>query len=226
MYQNIKVIIADDHDLFRDGLRMLLRKAEGIKVIEEARNGEELVEKVLKLNPDVILTDLVMPGKTGIQAIEEIYEQGFERIIAISTFESDQLIVEALQAGASGYIVKNAKKGEIVEAIRDVFEYKNYYCKSTSKRLSGLIEELKLNPHAQKKRELFSEDEKNVIRLVCEEKTSAEISKVLFMSKRTVEGIRSRILTKMNVRGNAGVATYAIRHGIYIIKPKPDSLND
>jgi DNA-binding NarL/FixJ family response regulator len=226
MYQNIKVIIADDHDLFRDGLKLLLRKAEGIEVIGEARNGEELVGKALQLNPDVILTDLVMPGKSGAQAIEELYERGFERIIAISNYESDQMIVDALQAGAIGYLVKNAKKDEIITAIQAAFEYKNYYCKSTSGRLSGLIDELKLNLHAKKKRELFREEEKSIIQLICEEKTSKEISKLLFISKRTVDGIRSRILTKMNVKTNVGVAIYAIRHAIYIIKPESGESNE
>lgn len=226
MYQNIKVIIADDHDVFRDGLKLLLRKAEGIEVMGEARNGEELVGKALQLNPDVILTDLVMPGKSGVQAIEELYERGFERIIAISNYESDQMIVDALQAGAIGYLVKNAKKDEIITAIQAAFEYKNYYCKSTSGRLSALIDELKLNPHAKKRRELFREEEKSIIQLICEEKTSKEISKLLFISKRTVDGIRSRILTKMNVKTNVGVAIYAIRHAIYIIKPESGESNE
>jgi DNA-binding NarL/FixJ family response regulator len=226
MYQNIKVIIADDHDVFRDGLKMLLQKAGGIEVIEEARNGVELVEKALQFNPDVILTDLVMPGKSGLEAIEELYGHGFKRIIAISTFESDQLIIEALQAGASGYIVKNAKKDEITEAIKEVYQYKKYYCKSTSKRLSGLIEELKLNHEARKQRDLFTEDEKVIIRMVCDEKSSEEIASLLFIGKRTVEGIRSRIVAKMNVKTLAGFAVYAIRNGIYIVKPADGDINN
>jgi DNA-binding NarL/FixJ family response regulator len=167
-----------------------------------------------------------MPGKSGVQAIEELYERGFERIIAISNYESDQMIVDALQAGAIGYLVKNTKKDEIITAIKEAFEYKNYYCKSTSGRLSGLIDELKLNPHAKRKRDLFREEEKSIIQLICEEKTSKEISKLLFISKRTVDGIRSRILTKMNVKTNVGVAIYAIRHAIYIIKPESGESNE
>ena len=222
MNQNIKVIIADDHALIRDALRLWLRKAEGIDVIAEAENGEELVEKTLELNPDVVVTDIMMPGKTGIQAIEELYQKGFRRAIVISTFEHEQLIIDALHAGAKGYIIKNANPKEIEDAIRDVFDYKDYQCKSTSKRLAGLIAELKLNPESKKKRELFTEQEKNIIRLICEEKTTEEIARILFIGKRTLEGIRSRILRKMEVKKDAGIVTYAIRHGIYIITPKPD----
>jgi DNA-binding NarL/FixJ family response regulator len=137
MNQNIKIIIADDHALIREGLRMWLRKAEGIEIIAEAENGDELVEKVLELNPDVVLTDILMPGKTGIQAIEELYQKGFRRTIVISTFENEQFIIEALQAGAKGYIIKSTNPGEITEAIRDVYEYKEYQCKSTSKDWQG-----------------------------------------------------------------------------------------
>ncbi|MGN6802652.1 MAG: response regulator transcription factor [Ginsengibacter sp.] len=222
MNQNITVIIADDHVLVRDALKLWLRRAEGIEVIAEAENGEELVEKVLELNPDVVLTDLLMPGKSGIEAIRELYEKSFGRAIALSTFENEQLILDALNAGAKGYIIKNANPADIIEAIRDVYEYKDYQCKTTSKRLAGLIEELRLNPGSKKRRELFTEDEKAIIRLICLEKSTEEISKILFIAPRTLEGIRSRIKRKMNVKSVAGFITYAIKHGIYIIPPKPD----
>jgi DNA-binding NarL/FixJ family response regulator len=220
MNQNIKVIIADDHALIRDALKLWLRRAEGIEVIDEAENGEELVEKVLELNPDVVLTDLLMPGKSGIEAIRELYENGFTRVIALSTFENEQLILDALNAGAKGYIIKSANPADIIEAIRDVHDYKDYQCKTTSKRLAGLIEQLRLNPGSTKKRELFTEEEKAIIRLICKEKSTEEISKILFIGLRTLEGIRSRIMRKMKVKKPVGIATYAIKHGIYVIPPK------
>lgn len=219
MMNKIKVIIADDHDVYRDGLKMLLQSDPGIEVIAEARNGIELIEFVDAYPPDVILTDLVMPGKSGIEAIKELFAKGFKRIIAISTFESEQLIVEALQAGVSGYIIKNAKRGEIIQAVKEVYLFKKYYCQSTSSRLAGMIDELKINPSTKEKLDLFSEKEKEIIRFVCEEKTSEEIAGILFMSKRTVDGYRSRILIKMNVKTLAGVAVYAIRNSIYFPDP-------
>jgi len=156
MNQKIKVIIADDHDVYRDGLKVLLNADPDIEVIAEARSGDELVEKASEHSPDVILTDLIMPpGKNGVDAIKELYEIGFRRFIAISTFDSEQLIIEALQAGASGYIIKHAKRVEIVAAIKEVFAYKKYYCKFTSARLPQMIEELQLNATTKKSMTCF-----------------------------------------------------------------------
>jgi len=219
MNNKIKVIIADDHDLYRDGLKMLLDRNNEIEVIGEAANGKQLIELVKQNQPDVVLTDLIMPGVDGVAAIKEMYKDGFTRIIALSTFDTEHLVVEALQAGALGYILKNAQKGEIVEAIKTVNEYRHYYCKSTTSRMLRLVTHNKFNPNTKENLDLFSEKEKEIIRLICEEKSSEEIGRILFMSKRTVDGIRAKILGKMNVKTVAGVAIYAIKNGIYHVKP-------
>src|SRR5690349_946936 len=114
----IKVIIADDQDVYRDGLRLLLNKDKEIKIIAEASNGRKLADLVKQFKPNVVLTDLVMPEMDGIHAIKEI-SQAVPNVqcIAITTYESDHLIIESLEAGAIGYIMKNAQRGEIVEAI-------------------------------------------------------------------------------------------------------------
>ena len=113
----IKVIIADDHDIYRDGLLMLLNRDANIEVIAEANNGEMLIEKCLALDPDIVLTDLRIPIKDGIEVIKALTSRSPKiPCIALSTFDSDQLIVNALEAGASGYIIKNSQKGEIIEA--------------------------------------------------------------------------------------------------------------
>ena len=217
--KTIKVIIADDHDLYRDGLRMLLNMDSDIEILGEAGNGKHLIELVNEHTPDVVLTDLIMPGLDGVKAIKEIFKNGFTRIIALSTFDSEHLIVEALEAGALGYVLKNAQKGEIIEAIKTIYDFIPYYCKSTSSRLVKLISKSKFNPYTKSNLDLFSEKEKEIIRLICEEKSSEEIGKILFMSKRTVDGIRVKILIKMNVKTVAGVAIYAIKNSIYFVKP-------
>lgn len=215
--EKIKVIIADDHDLYRDGLRMLLGADDEIVVVAEASTGRELIELVIQHNPDVVLTDLVMPDIDGIKAIKEIKNAGFTRNIALSTFDSEHLIVEALEAGAIGYILKNAQKGEIIEAIKTIYSYYPYYCKSTSSRLVKMISKSKFNPYTKQNHDLFSDKEKEIIHFICEEKTSEEIGKILFMSKRTVEGLRARILSKMNVKTVAGIAIYAIKNSLYYV---------
>jgi DNA-binding NarL/FixJ family response regulator len=221
--EKIRTIIADDHDLFRDGLRMLLNSDDAIEIVAEAANGVELIEMFKKHKPDVILTDLIMPGKNGVEAISEMRRKGFKRTIAISTFESEYLIVQALEAGAIGYILKNAQKGEIIDAIKTVYKFIPYYCRSTNARLVRLISKSNYNPYRNSVPALFSQREKEMIRLICEEKSSEEIASLLFMSKRTVDGIRARILTKMNVKTVAGVAIYAIKNSIFHLKAEEDT---
>jgi DNA-binding NarL/FixJ family response regulator len=228
MMEKIKVVIADDHDIYRHGLKSVLEADEEITVIGEAADGKELIELVKELSPDVILTDLIMAETGGIEAIRTLYRSGIRRMIAISTFESEHLVAEAIQAGAMGYLIKNSDKGEPAAAIKAVFEYKRYYCKSTSGRLWRLMADSKFNPQVKGEPDLLSEKEKIIIRLLCEEKSNKEIAQILFMSIRTMEKWRGRIMEKLKVKTLAGVTIYAIRHSIYLIKPqeggyKPES---
>lgn len=215
----IRVIIADDHDIYRDGLQLLLSKNPEIQIVGEADNGEKLVLMAKHHKPDIILTDLRMPLMDGIKAIKEI--NNFDttiRIIALSSFDSEQMIVDALEAGALGYIVKNAQKGEIFEAIKTVHTFLPYYCKTTSIRLVKLISQSKFNPHKNQKKDILSQKEKEMIRLICEEKTSKEIGKTLFMSVRTVESWRRKISEKINAKTAVGITLFAIRNSIYFPK--------
>jgi two-component system response regulator NreC len=214
----IRVIIADDHDVYRDGLQLLLKKDPDIKVVGEADNGRTLLELVGKLDPDVVITDLRMPVMDGVSAIIEMNSAyPSVRSIALSTFDSEHLIVEALEAGAVGYIIKNAQKGEIIEAIKTVYDGHPYYCKSTSVRLVKMISDSHFNPYKIKENHLFTEKDKEIIKLICEEKSNKEIGEALFMSSRTVEGLRSKILEKMKVKTAAGIAIYAIKNALYKI---------
>lgn len=215
----IKVIIADDHDIYRDGLLMLLSRDPNIEVIAEANNGKTLIKLCNKLQTDIVLTDLRMPNFDGIEAIKKLSSY-IPKIpcIALSTFDSDQLIVTALEAGASGYIIKNSQKGEIIDAIKTVMSGQPYYCQSSSQRLVNLIKNSHYNPYTNKSINSFTEKELSIIKLICEEKSSKEIGEILFMSGRTVEGIRAKILEKMSVKTAAGVAIYAIKNNLFSIE--------
>lgn len=221
--EKITVVIADDHCVYRDGLKAVLEADEEISVIGEAANGKELVAVARELSHDVILTDLVMKGGSGVEAIKILYQEGFRKMIAISTFESERLITEALEAGALGYLMKYSERGEPAAAVKSVYRNERYYCKSTSGRLIRLMANSKFNPEIKGNLDLLSDKDKQIIRLLCEEKTNEEIAKVLFMSKRTVDGVRARIMEKLNVKTLAGVTLYAIRNSIYFLKPE-DSL--
>jgi two-component system, NarL family, response regulator NreC len=212
----IRLVIADDHEIYRDGLKIMLRKQPDIEVIGEASNGKELIELTHKLEPDMIMTDIVMPVMDGIDATRQL-TQSFPavNIIALSMFDQENLIIDMLEAGAKGYLLKNADKMEITEAIKSVFKNIPYYCRSTSVKLARMIGQSKFNPYKKIDKPSFTEKEIRIIQYICQEFTNKEIGRELYLSDRTVEGYRVKILGKMNVKSTAGIVIYAIKNGIY-----------
>lgn len=215
MHGIIRLVIADDHEIFRDGLSLMLSKQDNIQLAGQAENGRELISLVNEVRPDVIMTDVKMPVMDGIEATRTLLAQFPElKIIALSMFDEENLIVDMLEAGAKGYLLKNADKQEILEAIHSVYEDKNYYCHHTSSKLASLISKSKFNPYRKKEPAAFTEREVEIIRFICQQLTAQEIADKVFLSKRTVEGHRTRILEKMNVKNTAGVVIYALKHRI------------
>lgn len=212
----VKVLIADDHDVYRDGLQMLLTRDKMIQVCGQAVNGEDLVKKAKKKQPDIIITDLRMPVMGGVEAIRELsVARPLIRSIALSMFDEEDLVIRALEAGAYGYVIKNASRGEIVNAIMTVHAGKPYYCLSTSSQLAKKISLCDFNPYRLRKAIAFNEKEKQIINLVCDERSSKEIADTMEMNYRTIERIRADILGKMNVKNSAGVAIYAVKNELY-----------
>jgi DNA-binding NarL/FixJ family response regulator len=215
---DIKLIIADDHEIFRDGFKLMLSKFPEIKLVGEAANGRELLELIEKENPDVILTDIKMPVMDGIEATKKIVELYPDKgIIGLSMYDDDELIIEMLEAGAKGYLIKNAGKEQIIEAIKTVYNDEPYYCRTTSNKLTQMIAKSRFNPYKKTEKTEFSEREKEIIACICDEMTNKEIGDKLFISVRTVEGHRLKILEKMNVKNTVGLVVYAIKNGI--VKP-------
>jgi DNA-binding NarL/FixJ family response regulator len=136
--------------------------------------------------------------------------------IAISTFDSEYLIAEAIEAGAKGYIVKNAQKNEIMDAIHSVYNNCPYYCRTVTAMLTKKISLAGANPNQQWTKKVVSEREKEIIRLVCREETSEEIGKKLFMSKKNVDFLRGKIMKKLNVQTMIGLVIYAVKNEIFI----------
>jgi DNA-binding NarL/FixJ family response regulator len=214
----IRILLADDHEIFRDGFKVMLRKQAEIQLIGEAANGEELVKITADLQPDVVITDIKMPVMDGIEATRKI-SRHFPHIgiIAFSMFDEESLVVDMLEAGAKGYLLKNAHKEEIIEAIKMVNDKQSYYCSATSIKLARLIASSSFDPYKKHKAVEFSERELAIMRLVCEEKTNKEIGDQLHLSTRTIEGYRDRIQEKIQAKNAAGIVVYAIKHRIFII---------
>jgi two-component system, NarL family, response regulator NreC len=211
----IRLLMADDHEIFRDGFKLMLTKYPDIELIGEAENGRELLELAQQLQPDVIITDIKMPIMDGIEAAKQISEQFPDiGIIGLSMFDEDDLIVDMLEAGAKGYLIKNAGKEQITEAIRTVYNNDPYYCKTTSHKLTQMIARSRFNPYKKAAKVEFSERELEIIELICNECTNKEISDKLFISIRTVEGHRLKILEKMDVKNTVGLVVYAMKMGL------------
>lgn len=212
---NIKIIIADDHEIFRDGFKLMLSKQKDIELIGEAANGRDLVELVNAQLPDLVITDIKMPIMDGIEAAKKIAAQHPDMgIIGLSMFDEDDLIIDMLEAGAKGYLLKNANKEQIIEAIKTVYQGHPYYCRSTSNKLTQMIARSRFNPYKKKEAVAFTEREQEIISLICQELTNKEIADKLFLSSRTVEGHRVKIMEKMDVKNPVGLVVYALKHGL------------
>lgn len=211
MTSPIRLVIADDHEIFRDGLALMLSRQKNMTLAGQAADGGELLAMVRETQPDVVLADIKMPHMDGIEATKILLQEFPDlKIIALSMFSEENLIVEMLEAGAKGYLLKNADKQEILDAIASVVQNQEYYCRDTSVTLASMI--VKSNFSRKKEVVEFSDRELEIIKLICKQFTAQEMGESLFLSRRTVEGYRTRILEKMNVKNTAGVVIYALKN--------------
>ncbi|MEO7043674.1 MAG: response regulator transcription factor [Ferruginibacter sp.] len=212
----IRIIVADDHQIFRDGFKSVLKNQDKIVLVGEAANGFELLSQIEKTMPDVILTDIKMPAMGGIE-VTKIISKRFPDIgvIALTTFNDDHFIIDMLEAGAKGFILKDTPNDEILKAIETVHEKNSYYCATTHTKLSAILNENIYNNKTGLRKFTFSEREKDIIRFICRGFSNKEISEKMNVSKRTVEGHRDRIMLKTDTQNIAGIVTFAIRHGIF-----------
>lgn len=211
----IKLAIADDHKIFRNGLKATLEDCADFDLVIEASNGKQLLGMLTEVKPDVILMDIKMPEMDGIQttiAIKQKYRD--VKVLALSMFNEDKYIVDMMKAGASGYLLKNAEPEEIIEAISTVF-YKDYYF---NEHLSiTLIKQLAGNNNSNNPSQSladFNEREIEVLRLVCQECSNQEIADKICLSVRTVEGYRARLFEKTRSKNLVGLVIFAIKTGI------------
>jgi len=215
-YIKIKTLIADDHEMVREGLQIMIKKIDEIEIIGEASNGEELIVLTRKLGPDVILMDIKMPKCNGVEATK-IIKKEFPHIgiIALSSFDEESLIMDMLNAGAKGYLLKNASKQEIMAAIKAAYKDEAYYCMDVNLKLAQIVARGGHYIDPKKQRPFFSARELQVIEMICDGLPSKQIANVLNLKTRTIERYRDTIMNKMNVNNAAGVVLYAVTNGLY-----------
>jgi DNA-binding NarL/FixJ family response regulator len=207
----IKIAIADDHQVSRFGLAAML-DSRIHELVGEAGNGHEIIDIVKNKQVDIVFMDIEMPKLDGIAATKIINESiAGVGIIALSMHKDSPYLIKMIDAGALGYLSKTANKKEVLEAINTVSNNKSYYCREASKSMSELI----VKRNNIKLKNVLNENEIKIVRLLCEEYNSDEIGKMLFLSKRTIDGARLRIQNKLNVSSTAGIVKYAITNGIY-----------
>ncbi|MDR6567829.1 two component transcriptional regulator, LuxR family [Chitinophaga ginsengisegetis] len=214
---HIKVAIADDHKIFRSGVINTLIPYENISFVFEADDGLHLLQIMETQQPDVILMDLKMPNMDGIEATIKVKEKYPDvKIIILTMYEDDNFIVHLVENGANAYLLKNAEPEEIYEAICTTFEKGFYF--NDNVNLALLKKVLHKNKQQFKptlKNEIQLNDrEQEVLKLICNELTTQEISEQIFLSPRTVEGIRQKLLEKINVKNSVGLVLYAFRNGL------------
>lgn len=213
----IKVAIADDHKIFRSGVINTLIPYENINVVFEAEDGEHLLQHLEQQMPDVILMDRKMPNMDGIAATIKVREKYPQvKIIILTMYEDDNFIVHLIEHGANAYLLKNAEPEEIYEAICTTHDKGFYFNENVNLALLKKVlhkNKQQIKPTLSNEIQL-NEREVEVLRMICNERTTQEISEEIYLSPRTVEGIRQKLLEKINVKNSVGLVLYAFRNGI------------
>lgn len=212
----LKILIVDDHALFREGLNFILTKHRDIVVIGDANNGLEALEMVRTLNPDIVLLDIGMPKLNGIDTLKQIMNTNKKtNVIILTMHANDQYIHEALASGANGYVIKESASDDLIAAIRAVARGEAYLSPSISKKLiTNYIKGGKKTAIGDSKYESLTQREKEVLRMVSQELTTKQIAKILFLSIRTVENHRNNIMKKLAIHSKTGLIKYAIQTGL------------
>lgn len=212
MNPTIRVLIADDHAVVREGLRALIATVPGMEIVGEAADGSEAVQLAQSVNPDVILLDLVMPQMDGLAAIHEIKAQNpTARILVLTSFADDDKVFPAIKAGALGYLLKDSSPQELLQAMRHVYKGEASLHPTVAQKL---MLELNQAPLVSSTAEPLTERELEVLTQLAQGLSNQEIAKTLVVSERTVRTHVSNILTKLHVANRTQAALYALREGL------------
>ena len=207
----ITVLIADDHAVVREGLANLLSAQPDIRVIGTAADGRETVREVAKLQPEVVIMDIAMPQMNGIEAAREIRERAPQaKVVILSMYSSTEHVFHALEAGARAYLLKESAANEIVAAVRAVHAGRRYL----SPRIAETMAEVVSRSAAESPLSRLSPRERQVLQLVAEGRSSAQIAATLHLSPKSVDTYRSRVMQKLHLGDVASLVKFAIQHGI------------
>lgn len=220
MNDAIKIILVDDEILFRKGIAFLLQREANIEIVFEASNGEELIAYLNETSelPDIIIMDLKMPVLNGVEATKVIRKNFPDiKIIALTSYDSKSFVANMIQVGAVAYLIKNTTPKDLLYTINQVALKGFYYSENVLETIQETIISAK-TPKSNLENGFLSPREIEILRFICQQKTTAEIAEELYLSPRTVEGHRNNLLLKTESRNIAGLVVYAIQNEIALLK--------
>lgn len=209
----LKVVIADDHSVVRQGIRGVLEAIEGLEVVGEAGDGDEALEMVAELKPDVVVLDVNMPGKTGLEVTTQLRQDGHSaRVLILSMHDDPEYVLQAVRSGADGYVLKDAAPAELRDAVEAVREGREYFTARVTQQLSvGLRQEIE-EEQLRTRLDSLTNRETEVLLHVAEGMTNREIGEKLEISPRTVETHRERVMDKLRIRTVAGLTRFVVEN--------------
>jgi two-component system, NarL family, nitrate/nitrite response regulator NarL len=203
----IQVVLADDHDLVRSGIKALLATVEGVQVIAEARNGQELLTLLDSVKPDIVMTDISMPGMDGITAIAQIHARHPDvKVLVLSMYDTVDFVKRAVANGACGYLMKDAPPFELEQALRSVMATGSYFSAAVAQRL--------LQPSEPTVDDELTQRQVEILTLIAQGKSAKEIAYELGLSPKTVDVHRARIMERLRLNDIASLTRYAVRKGL------------
>ena len=211
----LRVVIADDHTVVRQGIRGVLEDLNGLEVVGEAGDGDEALALVRALEPDVVVLDVNMPGRTGLDVAGELRDEGTAtRVLMLSMHDDPEYVLQAVRAGADGYVLKDVAPAELRDAVRAVHEGREYFTARVTQQLSvGLRKEIE-EEQLRTRLDSLTKREREVLLLVANGLTNREIGEKLEISPRTVETHRERVMGKLRIRTVAGLTRFVVEHGL------------